>query len=279
MRRWILSLLCLLFAFCWTGPAIAEPSQSTMQGAQPTSSPPYTEEQLQQGDALAKKAIAASEKGDWVLAEDYWTQLIEQFPDNPAVWSNRGNVRVSQNQLEPAIADFNQSIALAPDSPEPYLNRGTAYEGQGRYAEAITDYNKVLELSPNDPAAYNNRGNARAARGEWSRAIADYQKAAELEPNFAFARANYALALYQTGQQGEAIRTMRNLVRKYPMFPDVRAALTAALWEQGQQGEAESNWVAAVGIDNRYEDLEWVKNVRRWPPVMIAALEKFLKLD
>lgn len=32
----------------------------------------------------------------------------------------------------------------------------------------------------------------------------------------------------------------------------------------GKQGEAESNWVAAYGLDGRYKDINWVKNIRRW---------------
>jgi hypothetical protein len=72
---------------------------------------------------------------------------------------------------------------------------------------------------------------------------------------------------------------MRNLARKYPKFADMRAALTAVLWVQGQRGEAESNWVAAVGLDRRYEDISWVREIRQWPPNMVAALEKFLKLS
>ena len=71
---------------------------------------------------------------------------------------------------------------------------------------------------------------------------------------------------------------MRNIIRKYPQFPDVRAALTAALWAEGKLGEAESNWAAVVGLDRRYKDINWVKSVRRWPPVMVGALEKFLTL-
>ena len=62
------------------------------------------------------------------------------------------------------------------------------------------------------------------------------------------------------------------------MFPDVRAAMTAVLWVEGKQGEAESNWVAAVGLDNRYQNIDWVANVRRWPPKMVKALEQFLTL-
>ncbi|MDJ0662162.1 MAG: tetratricopeptide repeat protein [Crocosphaera sp.] len=269
MIRCILSLLIILLT--WTGTI-------TLGLAATQDNPPMTEKQLERGETIAKKAIEATQKGDFAKAEAYWTQLVEEFPNNPAVWSNRGNARVSQNKLEVAIDDFSQAIELAPDAPDPYLNRGTALEAQGKYEAAIADYNRVLELNPQDAMAYNNRGNAESGEGDWEKALTDYQKAVEIAPNFAFARANAALVYYQMGKKGEAITEMRNLVRKYPMFPDMRAALTAVLWNMGQQGEAESHWVAAVGMDNRYQDLNWVKNIRRWPPQMVAALDKFLNL-
>ena len=260
-------LLSILLVFGSVEPVMAQ-----------SPSPNLTNLQLQQLDELAQKAFSSTNVGDFATAETYWTQIIEQFPDNPAAWSNRGNARVSQNKLEDAIADYNKAIELAPSATDPYLNRGTALEGLGKWEEAIADYNHVLELDPKDAMAYNNRGNAEAGLGQWEAAIADYRKSADMAPNFAFARANYALALYQTGKTDEAIRNMRNIVRKYPSFADMRAALTAAYWEQGKQGEAESNWVAAVGLDQRYKDLDWLVNVRRWPPVMVAALEKFQNL-
>jgi tetratricopeptide (TPR) repeat protein len=238
----------------------------------------FTEEQLQAGEAIAQQAFEATEKGDFAQAESYWTTLITDFPTNPAVWSNRGNARVSQHKIAEAIEDFNQAILLAPDQPDSYLNRGAALEAQGNFQAAIADYNQVLAIDPQDPMAYNNRGNAEGGLGNWQQALTDFQKASEIAPNFAFARANTALALYETGKKAEAIKTMRDLVRKYPMFPDMRAALTAVLWSEGHQGEAESNWVAAVAIDNRYQDLDWVKTIRRWPPQMITSLDKFLNL-
>ena len=269
IRRWILGLLCILLIFSSMPPLMAQNTEVIT----------LTEEQLQQGDELAKKAFNAINKGNFAQAEAYWTQLIETFPSNPAVWSNRGNSRVSQNKLDEAIADYNKAIKLAPDAVDPYLNRGAALEAQGHYQQAIADYNRVLEIDPNDAMAYNNRGNAKAGQENWQEAIADYQKASEIAPNFAFASANYALGLYQTGEVDKAISKMNNLVRKYPMFPDMRAALTAVLWAEGKQGEAESNWVATIGIDKRYQDLDWVKNSRRWPPRMITALEQFLQLQ
>ncbi|MBI4782215.1 MAG: tetratricopeptide repeat protein [Oscillatoriophycideae cyanobacterium NC_groundwater_1537_Pr4_S-0.65um_50_18] len=270
-------LFALLIAFfAWMGgnlPAHAAFDLPNQSQTQVSDSASLTLEELR------AKAFAATNIGDFSTAEHYWTELLKQLPEEPAIWSNRGNARVSQNKLEEAIADYDRAIALAPDAPDPYLNRGTALEGLGRWDAAIADYNRVLELDPQDPAAFNNRGNAEAGLGQWEQAIADYRKAADMAPEFAFARANYALALYQVGQVPEAVRTMKNLVRKYPQFADMRAALTAALWVSGNRGEAESNWVAAVGLDRRYKDLDWVAHTRRWTPAMVTALEKFLKLQ
>ncbi|MEN9223438.1 MAG: tetratricopeptide repeat protein [Thermostichus sp. BF3_bins_97] len=228
---------------------------------------------------LFEAAFAATNRGDFAQAETLWSQLLERQPENPALWSNRGNARVSQHQLQEALQDYAEAIRLAPNAPDPYLNRGAALEGLGQWQAAIADYERVLELDPNDAAAYNNRGNAEAGLGEWQQAVADYRHATELAPDYAFAQANYALSLYQVGETEAAVRLMRALVRKYPKFPDMRAALSAILWAQGRQGEAESHWVAVQGLDPRYGDVEWVKTIRRWPPAVVAALERFLSLS
>ena len=227
---------------------------------------------------LRKAAFEATQAGQFDVAEAYWSELIEQLPQEAAVWSNRGNVRVRQNKLSGALEDYTQAIALAPTETDPYLNRGAVWEAMGQWEKAIADYNQVLQIDPDDPAAYNNRGNAEAGAGDWELAIADYQSAINLQPSFSLAYGNYALALYQTDETAKSIQIMKSLVRKYPNFADMRAALTAALWENGQRGEAESNWVAVVGLDTRYKDLNWVENVRRWPPKMVLALDHFLNL-
>lgn len=264
-------IVCLLIVIaCWgtTPCAIAQARSSEL-----------TAEAAQQLNRWFEQALAATNVGDFARAETFWTKILAQFPENPAVWSNRGNARVGQYKLEAAIADYETAIALAPDAPDPYLNRGTALEGLGQWEAAIADYNRVLELDPQDPAAYNNRGNAKAGLRQWQSAIADYEKATQLAPDYAFAWANRALALYQIGQTDQPIRAMRHLIRKYPKFADMQAALTAALWVAGERSEAERHWTLATELDSRYKDLHWVAGVRRWPPTSVAALEKFLHIQ
>jgi len=206
-----------------------------------------TEAESNQLDALVKKAFTATDAGEFLAAEGYWTDLINLYPDNAAGWSNRGNSKMSQNRPQEALADYNKSVELAPNFPDPYLNRGAALESLGRWEEAIADYDRVLAIDPKDAAAYNNRGNAKAGLGKWEEAIADYQIAMNVNSRFSTAFGNNAIALYEIGKSDEAIKAMKNILRKYPNFTDVRAALTAALWANQKQGEAESNWVS---VDN-----------------------------
>ena len=270
LMPWLLTVLVWFGA--WLGLTLPTFAQSAADA------PPFTQQTIQGISELRNQAFATSQTGQFEEAERLWTELLTYFPDEPAIWSNRGNVRVSQNKLLPAIEDYTQAIELAPQEPDPYLNRGAALEGLGRWEDAIADYTHLLELSPKDAAAYNNLGNAKSGLGQWQAALEDYQTASRLDPTFAFARVNAALVTYQIGEVDEAIRQLRSLTRKYPSFPDARAALTAALWQLGQHGEAESNWVAVTGLDTRYRNLDWVRTVRRWPPAIADALEQFVNL-
>lgn len=270
LRSTLSAIACILFL------TVLFPTSA--HAATPSTAPAYSESEIQQFEALKTQAFESTQRGDFAQAEDDWTQLIELFPDSAALWSNRGNVRAGQNKLDAAIADYTQSITLAPDEADPYLNRGATYEALGEWEKAIADYNQVLARYPEDAAAFNNRGNAKGGQGDWQGAIADYTRASELNSNFVLPQVNRALALYQSGDTDHSIQTLKGLARKYPRFADARAALTAALWDQGQQGEAESNWVGANGLDRRYRDVEWVAQVRRWPPKLVDALERFLNL-
>ena len=49
---------------------------------------------------------------------------------------NTGLQKLNSNQLDQAIADFNQAIELMPDFVQAYFNRGAAYFEQKKYKEA-----------------------------------------------------------------------------------------------------------------------------------------------
>ena len=273
MKFWI-GLLCLglWLGVGWLPDAVWAANPASEQSIQTLSA-------QERYEALAESfeaAFSATDAGDFAEAERQWSRAIELYPNNPAAWSNRGNARLSQFQVQEALEDFNRSVELAPKLPDPYINRGIAWEALQDWPKAIADYDTAIQLGGDDPVAYNNRGNAKGGAGDWEGATADFKTAMELAPGFAAAGVNYGLALYQTGNIKESTRILKNLVRKYSQFADPRAALTAVLWGQGLKGEAESNWYPVVGLDPRYKDLDWLGNIRRWPPQVLEDLGRFL---
>jgi tetratricopeptide (TPR) repeat protein len=241
-----------------------------------TAAPPDSPSSL---PALFQQALEASRAGRFGEALPLWNRVLEQAPKDAAAWSNRGNVQLALGDPLAAIADQDHSLLLEPDNADPHLNRGTAEEALGRWDAAAADYAWILERNPLDASALYNLGNVQGSRSDWQAARDSFVTAADARPGFAMARSSAALAAYQLGDLATAERELRSLIRRYPLFADARAGLTALLWQRGAAGEAESHWAAASGLDSRYRQSEWLREVRRWPPEPVAALARFLSLQ
>ena len=76
--------------------------------------------------------------------------------------------------LDLAIADYTQAIALKPELARAYHNRGNAYYKKNEVKRAIANYTKALELKSDLTEAYYNRGEARLHLGEWENAKSDF---------------------------------------------------------------------------------------------------------
>ncbi|MFZ9270878.1 MAG: tetratricopeptide repeat protein [Prochlorococcaceae cyanobacterium] len=241
---------------------------------------------------LFDQALSLSRQGEFEAALPLWNQVLELAPGDAAAWSNRGNVQLALGDPEAAIADQTRAMELDSVSADPHLNRGTAEEALARWDAAAADYRWILEHVPaatahargktlvDEPraSALYNLGNVQGSLGDWPAARASFEAAALERPGFAMARSSEALAAFELGDLEAAERQLRQLIRRYPLFADARAGLTALLWRQGHLGEAESHWAAASGLDPRYRQEEWLRSMRRWPPVPIEALQQFLAL-
>src|SRR5689334_11763976 len=63
-----------------------------------------------------------------------------------------------RHDLDAAIVEYTQALALQPDSADAYQGRGLAYYGQGDVDRAIADFTQALALRPDAATIYNNRG-------------------------------------------------------------------------------------------------------------------------
>ena len=75
------------------------------------------------------------------------------------------------------LAYFTEAIEDNPEDAGAYINRGDVHFLTGQYDAAIADYSKAIDLNPDDMDAYRSRGAAYIAKGDETRALADLEKA------------------------------------------------------------------------------------------------------
>jgi hypothetical protein len=102
-------------------------------------------------------------------------------------------------------------------------------------------------------------------------------------PDFALSeRARIARALleYQLGHVDLCIVELEDEEVAFRGSAEVHAALASVLYAErpGRIALAEQQWDIATEFDTRYQDINWVRQERKWPPKMLQALEAFLNL-
>jgi len=175
---------------------------------------------------------------------------------------------------------FQQPTKVFALTDMPSLSEQSRQEFQQQvFLNSFNDWNALIEQSPNDLTGLINRENPMASPWQLSTQKFLFAKASSAKKLVGLSSSNKALADYQIGDITKAEAELRTIIRKYPMFADARAALSALLWRKGAIGEARSHWTAAVGLDNRYINRDWLVETRRWPPQPINDLFSFLSME
>ena len=102
---------------------------------------------------------------------------------------NRGDAyRLRQNDLDRALADYDQAIRTKPGFARAFASRGFVYLfARPQPDRAIADFNEAIRLDPQSANVFYYRGVAWSEKGDWDRAIADFDQAIRLRPTFSIA--------------------------------------------------------------------------------------------
>ncbi|MEO6216921.1 MAG: tetratricopeptide repeat protein [Sphingomonas sp.] len=89
-----------------------------------------------------------------------------------------------QDDLDGAIAAFDEAIAASPRLSFAYLNRGLAYGHKGELTRALADLDQAVRYAPNAARNYYSRSLAWRQRGDTRRAEADEARAIDLDQRY-----------------------------------------------------------------------------------------------
>ncbi len=85
-------------------------------------------------------------------------KAIEEEPNNPIYFSERGVCYLNLDQTGRALEDMNQSVKLDPDYSYRYASRAFVKDRMGDIEGGIADYEIAVKLDPEDAIAHNNLG-------------------------------------------------------------------------------------------------------------------------
>jgi tetratricopeptide (TPR) repeat protein len=127
---------------------------------------------------------------------DYFNRVIEQDPDNPMAYYNRGYCYYSMKEYDKAVTEFDKAIELNPRDSVSYLYKGIIRYFQQDFQGSIELYNKALEIYPRYSLVFYNRGISKGQLKDYEGAIEDFNLCLNYDPDFPDALYNRGLAWY-----------------------------------------------------------------------------------
>lgn len=202
-------------------------------------------------------------KGDFTLAVDAFTQVIQLKPDSESQalsYKGRGTAYQFLGDYDRAIADLTQAIQFkpAPSSDivaEAYINRGLVHNLQGHHDLEIADYTQAIQVGSNktDISAYAFRGNIYSSQGDYDRAIADFTQLIQLNPDDAEAYNSRGSAYFQKGFNDLAINDYRRSVRLNSDNAKAYLGLGSIYLQRGNYTRAIDNLTRAIQLSPKLE--------------------------
>ncbi|MCL1868704.1 MAG: tetratricopeptide repeat protein [Paludibacter sp.] len=119
---------------------------------------------------------------DYVLAIQYFNQVITAKPYLYEPYMYRGIAKIQLGDFAGAEADCSQAILLNPFVPQAYYARGFARQRLEKHAEAEADFSKALEFNPENQNLIQNRMYARAQENDFDGAFEDLAALEKLNP-------------------------------------------------------------------------------------------------
>lgn len=189
--------------------------------------------------------ILLAARGEHAEARRLFEEARRLEPGYAETLINLGNIEDATRGPGPALAFFDQALAVDSNSPVAHFNAGFALERLGRREEALAHYRRALEERPGTGIVHYNMANTLSRLGRIEEAETHYRAAVELDPLDGLALANLGSVLTRTGRFPEAIEILRRAAALRPADGLVMYNLGHALLRTRRTDEAVAALLAA----------------------------------
>lgn len=119
----------------------------------------------------------------------------------------------TKEQLNLALAQYNQAVTLNSRAAFAYNNRGQVYYDKGEFNKALADFTQALKINPRLASAYIGRGFIFIKKDQWDLAMQDFDQAVQIDPQEALAYYGRALCFTKNGDRQKAASDFRSFIQ------------------------------------------------------------------
>jgi len=164
----------------------------------------------------------------WKDGYALFRQMTREAPNYAGGHFNYAFELRRRGDINGAVAQYREAIALDPDMALAYSNLGALLQSKGELAQAESLYRKTIELRPGYALAWNNLGIVRYKRGDGNGSVQAFRRAIELAPDDAGAVYNLGRTYQQAGMPDSAAVMFERAYRLEPANPQIRASYEQA---------------------------------------------------
>jgi arylsulfatase A-like enzyme/Flp pilus assembly protein TadD len=168
--------------------------------------------------AMLNVLYCLKEVGEWQLCLTEIERFRVLFPDDPALFYEKGEVLASLRKFNPALAALQKSLDLDNANARACKKMGEIYFLQGEYEKAAEFIRKGIELSPEQQKSHFDLAVIDETRGDAAAAEANYRRELEINPGNFMASYNLAELLRKGDRADEALAFYQATMKSHPAF-------------------------------------------------------------
>ncbi|MDH3325651.1 MAG: tetratricopeptide repeat protein [Gammaproteobacteria bacterium] len=182
--------------------------------------------------------------------------LLLEYPDDPQVLFNIGNVYMQLNRIEEGERIFAKLHKIGPKNPIVNMNLAKIYEKTNRPKLAMTHLKLIMDLKLNDEASKNAtvqyyiiQGRLELGNRQWEAALKSLQKVVTIDPKRTEAFFNISMANLQLGNTLLAERGFLTVLKVTPEDYSARLNLGQMYFDIGKTEQAKEQFQYIIDKD------------------------------
>ncbi|HEY2962405.1 MAG TPA: DUF3857 domain-containing protein [Pyrinomonadaceae bacterium] len=162
---------------------------------------------------LIQAAQAASNNGNFVVAEQLLKRVLEKDPKHKTIRRNLGYVLAEQRKFTEAIDVLREQTKINPFEDYAYNMLGRVYWQQQDYANAEQAFRKQIEVTPLDQWAHANLGQMLVEWRKYKEAVPELEQAISLTPDREMLHVSLGRAYLNLGEDDKSIKSFEDALK------------------------------------------------------------------